>query len=425
MNRCILSVTGIWLTLLLVFSSATASGQQPQAEAAGQTGTPAAQAGNQGPSEYEKQALDKIEQLEQERREAEQALRALQRRKTQTREALEQKQKEAKRLERKIRDFDRIIRGRKKELSIYRWNLEKKFPRQRDKLLSERQEIVEKESRVNRAVNALARGAIVWPADRNSPQARRSVLCRVALQRALPDIIEMKKGFDREHKQINQALAKIDQDIQSIKQDWMPIAERRIESVSQSRTSQKKTFEKSAEEVEKARQELKRLEAEERTLVSLITDMKEKLPLLKEGIEYQAFVDLKGSLPRPIGGEVVHGFGKRRHSSFDIEINNQGLDYAAELADPVRAVADGQVVFRGTLPGYGPLVMLHHGMDYFTFYTPVASDNVEEGQWVKRGEVIGRVTQSQTQGPSVLHFEIRHGEKAVDPREWLRPEGPR
>ncbi len=114
----------------------------------------------------------------------------------------------------------------------------------------------------------------------------------------------------------------------------------------------------------------------------------------------------------PVVGVITDGFGPRidpitRQAAF-----HGGLDIAAAFGTPVKAPADGLVVFADREAGYGRVVKLNHGYGFVTIYAHLDRVLVREGQRVKRGEVIGRVGMSgRTTGPH-LHYEVwKDGEK--------------
>jgi septal ring factor EnvC (AmiA/AmiB activator) len=129
----------------------------------------------------------------------------------------------------------------------------------------------------------------------------------------------------------------------------------------------------------------------------------------------------RGQLPWPADGRVIAGFGREIHPRFGTETLRTGIDIAAAEGAPIRAVAAGTVAYRGWLRGYGNLVVLDHGDGYHTLYAHASDVLVDEGDQVKRGELIGRVGESgSVEGPR-LHFEVRNQSRAEDPRIWLRP----
>lgn len=114
----------------------------------------------------------------------------------------------------------------------------------------------------------------------------------------------------------------------------------------------------------------------------------------------------------PVVGVITDGFGPRidpitRQAAF-----HDGLDISAAFGTPVKAPADGLVVFADRESGYGKVVKINHGYGFLTLYGHLDRILVKEGQRVKRGEVIGRVGMTgRTTGPH-LHYEVwKDGEK--------------
>ena len=101
-------------------------------------------------------------------------------------------------------------------------------------------------------------------------------------------------------------------------------------------------------------------------------------------------------------------FGKRFHPILNRMRNHKGVDYAAPTGTPIRATADGKVLFKGRKGGYGRTVILQHGKRYSTLYAHMSRyGKIRTGQRVRQGQVIGYVGQSgRATGPH-LHYEFR------------------
>ncbi len=129
----------------------------------------------------------------------------------------------------------------------------------------------------------------------------------------------------------------------------------------------------------------------------------------------------KGSpLEWPVVGRITSGFGWRIHPISGVRHFHEGLDIAAPIGTPVRAVAQGKVVFVGYVSGYGRIVTIDHGSGLVTRYAHLSRTSVSQGQTVVTGQVIGYVGDSgYATGPHV-HFEVRLDGEAKDPRKFLR-----
>jgi murein DD-endopeptidase MepM/ murein hydrolase activator NlpD len=110
-------------------------------------------------------------------------------------------------------------------------------------------------------------------------------------------------------------------------------------------------------------------------------------------------------------GEYGSGAGGRR---------NDGVNIAAPVGTPVRAAADGEVVYRGSeLDGYGNLLLVKHQDGFVTAYAHNDVILVQKGQPVRQGQIIAKVGQTGSAQEPQLHFEIRQNLKAIDPAALL------
>ncbi|MBN8481300.1 MAG: peptidoglycan DD-metalloendopeptidase family protein, partial [Xanthomonadales bacterium] len=99
----------------------------------------------------------------------------------------------------------------------------------------------------------------------------------------------------------------------------------------------------------------------------------------------------------------------------------QGIDIAGKPGDPVRAAADGEVVYSGNgLIGYGELVIVKHTPALLSAYGHNRRRLVQEGDKVKAGQQIAEMGSSSA-SRDMLHFEIRRNGKPVDPAAFLPP----
>lgn len=129
------------------------------------------------------------------------------------------------------------------------------------------------------------------------------------------------------------------------------------------------------------------------------------------------FADLKGHLPWPAEGRVNYGFGQQKHPQLGTTFDSHGIEIAADSAQPVKAVADGRVIYANWFKGYGNLLIIDHGNSYYTLYAQNARLVKGVGDVVARGETVGF---SGLPGSNGIYFEIRKGGTPQDPRPWLR-----
>ena len=97
----------------------------------------------------------------------------------------------------------------------------------------------------------------------------------------------------------------------------------------------------------------------------------------------------------------------------------QGIDIVGKAGDPVRAAADGSVVYSGNgLVGYGELIIIKHNPSFLSAYGHNRKRLVKEGDKVKSGQVIAEMGSSSATRDS-LHFEVRRNGKPGNPLDYL------
>ncbi len=108
-------------------------------------------------------------------------------------------------------------------------------------------------------------------------------------------------------------------------------------------------------------------------------------------------------------------YGVRKHPIYRSFKHHNGVDLAAPKNSHVRAVAPGRVVFADRLAGYGKLVSVQHLGGYTSFYGHLNDIQVELGQPVRAGELIGLVGSTGTATGYHLHFEWRKNGVPLNP----------
>ncbi len=132
------------------------------------------------------------------------------------------------------------------------------------------------------------------------------------------------------------------------------------------------------------------------------------------------FASRRGALAPPVSGRQLRGFGRVLDAEFRTETFRKGIDFAAEIGDPVGAVADGVVRFADWFHGYGRMLILDHGDGFFSVSGHLDSFEVELGEEVVAGQRIGSAGDTGSLSGPRLYFEIRQGSEALDPGDWLR-----
>jgi murein DD-endopeptidase MepM/ murein hydrolase activator NlpD len=121
----------------------------------------------------------------------------------------------------------------------------------------------------------------------------------------------------------------------------------------------------------------------------------------------------------PLFGKMTSTFGVRRWRRSGHSENHYGLDIAVPRGTPVSAPAEGVVTIRARVGDYGNLIELDHGTGYTTRFGHLSRFNVEIGDRVKKGQVIGFVgSTGRSTGPH-LHYEVRMNGTPVDPIGYM------
>ncbi len=113
----------------------------------------------------------------------------------------------------------------------------------------------------------------------------------------------------------------------------------------------------------------------------------------------------------PLKGIVTSGFGLR-HGRM-----HKGIDIAAPIGTPIKAIADGTVVFSGVQNGYGNVIIISHKNNIMSVYAHNERNLVRINDTVKKGQTIATVGKTgRATGPH-LHFEFRVNGRAINPKK--------
>ncbi len=122
----------------------------------------------------------------------------------------------------------------------------------------------------------------------------------------------------------------------------------------------------------------------------------------------------------PISGKIGSRFGLRRLFNGQPRQPHSGLDLIAPKGTPVRAPAAATVLATGDFFFTGQAIFLDHGQGLISAYFHLSRIDVQPGQTVQRGQVIGAVGQTgRVTGPH-LHLNIYLNRTPVDPALFLR-----
>ena len=140
----------------------------------------------------------------------------------------------------------------------------------------------------------------------------------------------------------------------------------------------------------------------------------------KINISPKSFSSLKGLLNMPVKGKIVIPFGPHKNAKLNVVNFQSGIEIKADRGEPIRAVFDGQILYASWFKGYGNMIIIDHGDNYYTVYAHAEELFASKGDTIDIGDVVATVGDSGSIiGPS-LHFEVRHHGKPVDPLKWIK-----
>ena len=125
----------------------------------------------------------------------------------------------------------------------------------------------------------------------------------------------------------------------------------------------------------------------------------------------------------PISGPITSQFGWRTHPIFKSRIFHSGIDIGGPNGGTIKASNDGKVIYAGWYGGYGKVVILDHGVingkPITTLYGHMSAITVSNGQFVKKGQQVGREgSTGYSTGPH-CHFEVRVNGKPTNPLNYI------
>lgn len=208
--------------------------------------------------------------------------------------------------------------------------------------------------------------------------------------------------------------------------------------------TKKKDISRLIGEAQKKRKELEEQERKNRTLIGEIKknrnihlqtieelrERHEKLQtlikkLLEEEVTFPAplipLFEKKGALPWPIAGTVVSSFGLQRHPLFKTTTTNNGIDISPKRDNVVvKSIHPGKVVYADYFQGYGNLIIIDHGLTYYSLYGHLSDILIKKGDMVKAEQPIAFVGDIGSLEGVTLYFEIRNKTKPENPLHWLK-----
>lgn len=152
------------------------------------------------------------------------------------------------------------------------------------------------------------------------------------------------------------------------------------------------------------------------SLQARMRDLENQLSLLDKRSE------MIRSMPTiwPLQGRIGSHYGRRFDPFTGAPEVHAGMDIVAPMGSPIKAPADGKVIFAQRRGDYGNLIVLQHEYGLTTRYGHLSKYNVRSGQAVRRGDVIGWVGLTGRTTAPHLHYEVRLYDRPENPSKYLR-----
>ncbi len=178
-----------------------------------------------------------------------------------------------------------------------------------------------------------------------------------------------------------------------------------VRDIRQNRATYKQTLEELSESAEQLQALMNKIIAQEWVLPAAFVPLYER----------------KGKLSWPLEGRIVTPFGFEKHPDFKTVVMNKGVEISpAKNKSLILAVHPGKVVYADYFQGYGNLLIVDHGMTYYTLYGHCSEFLAAAGDMVRSGQPVAVVGDSGSLKGECLYFEVRYKTKALDPLQWLK-----
>ncbi len=220
----------------------------------------------------------------------------------------------------------------------------------------------------------------------------------------LDELQEAEEELDKKKLEISQLIQKAKEK----KQEYLSQENKYkalIREIDRNKETHFRTLEELKDRSEQLQNLIKKLQREEISLPKSLIPLYEK----------------KGKLPWPLSSrKIVTRFGTSRHPRFNTETQNNGVEISPQRDGVVKAIHDGSVAYADYTSGYGYMVIIDHGLSYFSIYGHLSSEfMVEKGDFVNAGQPIGVVGDFASLKADTLYFEIRYKTEPVNPLQWL------
>ncbi|MDD5209637.1 MAG: peptidoglycan DD-metalloendopeptidase family protein [Elusimicrobiales bacterium] len=224
--------------------------------------------------------------------------------------------------------------------------------------------------------------------------------------------------------------ARVNKDIEILKQKGVELKSKQ-ELLRKQSSAQKTMVKAKQSELDKTHEQQARLGRELENLQNAALGLTRLVKKLQKQAPYrsQEGTDLpidKGSMYWPAKGKVISRFGREDVPGLKTWIVREGIRIATEPGATVYSVLAGKVIYSGPFRAYGNVVIIDHEKGFFTIYGLLSRIDASKGQVVPALTPLGLAgedTQAMSSGKksqgSAVYFEIRKGDRALDPLKWL------
>jgi septal ring factor EnvC (AmiA/AmiB activator) len=139
----------------------------------------------------------------------------------------------------------------------------------------------------------------------------------------------------------------------------------------------------------------------------------------KRNYTIKGFVLNKGKMSAPVQGKILIRFGESKEGA-DLDTGrSQGITFDAPNGAAIKSIFAGKVIFAGYRKGFGNMVIIDHGLGYYSITSRMEIIKIKEGHVVANGDIVGTAGDIATLFEKGVYFEIREDTKPLDPLEWI------
>lgn len=233
-----------------------------------------------------------------------------------------------------------------------------------------------------------------------------------ALERQKQDIVQTQKTIEQEQAQIEAQKGQKDQLLKTLQTEKTQYAQ----MITKLETSREE-LERLIENLEERRPKPSIKVATPATQGKDVTLPENSAEVIEAYGKY--FRSNKGKLLWPVQGKIITTFGNIKIPGTKTYTHYKGVDIQATKGTPFYAVFKGKVKYADWFKGYGNLIILDHGGNYYTLYAHADQILVNAGDQVDTRQVLGKVGDTDSVKGAHLYFEVRANGKPEDPQRWL------